>query len=210
MLGNDFRTFLQEVKQKYPSDYVEIDKEVSGQYETTAIVTKLEMQKRTPLLFFKNVKGTEFPVVVNSCASRTLVAAGLGVSKDALSDKYFHALNNMIKPVRVGSGPVQEVVKTGQQADLLQLPQMTYHDTDIGPYVSGGIVMAKDPDTGVYNCSYDRLMVKGSHKLGIYMTPGRHLGQIYEKCEYLGKPMEVVITLGNHPAWCMGALFIGQ
>jgi 2,5-furandicarboxylate decarboxylase 1 len=210
MLGNDFRTFLQEMKQKYPSEYVEIDKEVSGQYETTAIVTKLEQQKRTPILFFKKVKGTEFPVVVNTCASRTLVAAGLGCGKDELSDKYYHALDNKVKPVQVGSGPVQEVVKTGDQVDLLKLPQMTYHDTDIGPYISGSIVMAKDPLTGVYNCSYDRLMVKGPQKLGIYMTPGKHLGQIYERCEQMKKPMEVAIVLGNHPAWCMGALFYGQ
>ena len=41
MLGNDFRTFLQGVKEKYPSEYVEVDKEISGQYETTAIVAKL-------------------------------------------------------------------------------------------------------------------------------------------------------------------------
>jgi len=69
--------------------------------------------------------------------------------------------------------------------------------------------MARDPDTGVYNSSYDRLMIQGKRKLGIYMTPGKHLGQIYEKAEARGKPMELAIVLGNHPAWCMGALFIG-
>jgi 2,5-furandicarboxylate decarboxylase 1 len=69
--------------------------------------------------------------------------------------------------------------------------------------------MAKDPDTGSYNCSYDRLMMKGSRKLGIYMTPGKHLSQIYEKAEQRNEPMQLAISLGNHPAWCMGALFIG-
>src|SRR3990170_2556801 len=114
-LGNDFRSFLQEVKAKFPTEYVEIDKEVSGTYETTAIVTKLEMQKRTPILFFKKVAGTEFPVVVNACASRSVVAASLGVGKDDLSDKYLHALKHMIKPVVVARGPVDEVGLTGDQ-----------------------------------------------------------------------------------------------
>ena len=210
MLGNDFRTFLQEVKERYPSEYVEIDREISPAYETTAIVTKLELQKRTPVLFFRKVKGTDFPVVVNTCASRSLVAASVGVGKDELSEKYLHALNNKIKPMVVKGGPAQEVVHLGDQADLTRLPQLIYHNTDVGPYISGSIVMAKDPDTGVYNSSYDRLMVKGPRKLGIYMTPGKHLGQIYERCEQQAKPMELAIVLGNHPAWCMGALFIGS
>lgn len=209
MLGNDFRTFLQEVKARFPNEYVEVDKEISPAYETTAIVTKLEMQKRTPILFFKKVKGSEFPLVVNTCASRSLVAASIGVGKDELSDKYLQALNHPIKPQVARDGPVHEVVNVGEDVDVERLPQMIYHNTDIGPYLSGGIVMAKDPDTGVYNCSYDRLMVKGPNKLGIYMTPGKHLSQIYEKAEQRNKPMELAIVLGNHPAWCMGALFIG-
>ena len=210
MLGNDFRSFLQEMKKKLPSNYLEIDKEISPLYETTAIVTKLERQKRTPILHFKNVKDTEFPVVVNTCASRTTVAAALDVDKRELPQKYRDALNNLIEPELIEKGPVQEVVQVGDQADILKLPQMRYHDTDGAAYISGGIVMAKDPDTGAYNSSYDRLMIKGSKKLGIYMTPGKHLSQIYEKAEQRNEPMELAIALGNHPAWCMGALFIGS
>ncbi|MDA2933421.1 UbiD family decarboxylase [Acidobacteria bacterium AH-259-D05] len=209
MLGIDFRSFIQEVKEKYPSNYIEIDKEISPLYETTAVVTKLEMQKRTPILHFKNVKDTEFPVVVNTCASRTMVAAALGIDKRELPQTYRAALRNLIEPKLVQEGPVHEVVHTDDQVDILKLPQMRYHNTDGASYISGGIVMAKDPDTGSYNCSYDRLMIKGSNRLGIYMTPGKHLSQIYEKAEQRNEPMELAIALGNHPAWCMGALFIG-
>ena len=209
MLGKDFRSFLEGVKEKLPSNYIEIEKEIAPLYETTAIVTKLEQQKRTPILHFKNVKDTEFSVVVNTCASRTTVALGLGVDKRELPRKYRDALNNLIEPNLVTEGPVQEVIQVGDQVDIMKLPQMQYHDTDGSPYISGGIVMAKDPDTGSYNCSYDRLMMKGSRKLGIYMTPGKHLSQIYEKAEQRNEPMQLAISLGNHPAWCMGALFIG-
>ncbi len=209
MLGKDFRSFIQEAKEKYPSQYIEIEKEISPLYETTAIVSKLEMQKRTPLLYFKKVKNTEFPVVVNTCASRSLVAAALGVPKAELPQKYRDALNNLIRPELVKEGPVQEVIHLGDKVDILSLPQMQYHDTDGAPYISSGICIAKDPDTGVYNCSYARLMMKSPKKLGIYMTPGKHISQIYEKCEQRDKPMEIAIIVGNHPAWCLGALFIG-
>ena len=209
MLDIDLRSFLQGVRERFPSEYVEVDREISGTYETTAIVTKLERERLTPILYFKNVKGTEFPVVVNVCASRVLMAAALGVGKDELSKAYLQALSCPIKPRLVSGGPVHEVVVEKEKADLRKLPQMIYQDTDAGPYISGGIVMAKDPDSGIYNSSYDRLMVKGSGRLGIYMTPGRHLGQIYEKNEQRGRPTEVAVVLGNHPAWSMGSLFIG-
>jgi len=210
MLGNDFRSFIQGVKENYPSNYIEIDKEISALYETTAIVTQLERQRRTPILHFTNVKDTEFPVVVNTCASRTMVAAALEIDKKELPQKYRDALNNLIEPKLIKEGPVHDIVLTGDQVDILKLPQMRYHDTDRVSYISGGIVMARDPDTGSYSCSYNRLMIKGSNKLGIYMTPGRHIGQIYEKAEQCNQPMELAICLGNHPAWCMGALFIGS
>src|SRR4051812_17203307 len=113
MLGTDFRTFLEKIKSDLPSEFVEVEKEISGTYETTAVITKLEMERRTPVVFFKNVRGADFPVVVNTCASRNVVAAALSVSKDGLSQKYYDALNNMIKPVTVSGGPVQEVVHTG-------------------------------------------------------------------------------------------------
>ena len=209
MMGKDLRSFLAEAKEKYPAEYVEIDKEISSKYETTAIVDKLEQQKRTPVIRFNNVKGAKHPLVVNVCASRNLVAASLGCSKQELPDYYLRCLDNMIKPVVVKDAPVQEIVLTGDQVDITQFPLATYHDTDVGPYISGSIVMAKDPDTGVYNSSYNRLMVKGPNKLGIYMTPGKHLSQIYEKAEASGKPMDIAIVIGNHPAWCMGALYIG-
>lgn len=209
MRSKDFRGFLQEVKEKYPSQYIEIDKETSPLYETTAIVTKLERQRKTPILHFKHITGTDFPVVVNANASRALVAEALNTPKDKLPQTYLEALNNLISPTEVQEAPVHEMVHLGDAVDILKLPQMCYHNTDAGPYISGSILVSKDPDTGVYNCSYNRLMIKGSKKLGIYMTPGKHLSQIYEKAEQRNKPMEIAIVLGTHPAWCAGALFIG-
>jgi 2,5-furandicarboxylate decarboxylase 1 len=86
---------------------------------------------------------------------------------------------------------------------------MIYHDTDAGHYITAGIVFAKDPDTEVYNLSYNRLMVKGKDRLGIFMTVGKHLNAIYSKMEDLGKPLEVAVSIGNHPACAIGALAIG-
>ena len=63
--------------------------------------------------------------------------------------------------------------------------------------------------TAGYNLSYNRLMVKGKDRLGIFMTVGKHLNSIFLKMEERKKPLEVAVSIGNHPAWAIGALAIG-
>ncbi|MBI2821949.1 MAG: hypothetical protein HYX74_06970 [Acidobacteria bacterium] len=42
MLGTDFRSFIEAVKAKYPAEYVEVDRLISGAYEITAIVIDIK------------------------------------------------------------------------------------------------------------------------------------------------------------------------
>ncbi len=208
-MSEDFRGFLKEMEDTGEGGFIRIRKEVDTRYEIAAIVTKLERAKKVPLLVFEKVKGSSMPVVVNCYATRGRIARGIGVTKQDLSTRVNHAYMNPIPPVAVSSGPVQEVVLTGDGLDLCKLPAMMYHDTDAGPYITAGIVFAKDPDTGVFNLSYNRLMVKGKDRLGIFMTVGKHLNSIYSKTEETGRPLEVAVAIGNHPAWAIGALAIG-
>lgn len=208
-MSEDFRGFLKEMEETKEGGFIRIKKEVDTRYEIAAIVTKLERSRRVPLLLFENVKGSSMPVVVNCYATRGRVAKGFGVSKEDLSKRVNEAYMNPIPPVEVSGAPVQEVTLTGGDVDLEKIPAMIYHDTDAGHYITAGIVFAKDPDTGVYNLSYNRLMVKGKDRLGIFMTVGKHLNAIYSKMEGLGKPLEVAVSIGNHPACAIGALAIG-
>ncbi|MCK5553866.1 MAG: UbiD family decarboxylase, partial [Deltaproteobacteria bacterium] len=208
-MSKDFRGFLKEIEETEEGGFIRIQKEVDPSYEVAAIVTKLERKRKLPLLFFENVKGADMPVVVNCYATRSRVARGIGVPKEALSQRVSHAYKNPIPSVEVSDAPVQEVVHEGDDVDLGKLPSMIYHNTDGAPYITAGIVLAKDPDDGAYNLSYNRLMLKEKNRLGIFMTVGKHLNAIYSKMEQLGKPLEVAVSIGNHPAWAIGALAIG-
>jgi UbiD family decarboxylase len=208
-MGEDFRGFLKEMEETKEGGFVRIKKEVDTRYEIAAIVTKLERARRVPLLLFENIKGKNMPVVVNCYATRGRVARGFGIPKEDLSNRVNQAYMSPIPPVEVSDAPVQEVTLSGGDVDLQEIPAMIYHDTDAGHYITAGIVFAKDPDTGVYNLSYNRLMVKGKDRLGIFMTVGKHLNAIYSKMEERGKPLEVAVSIGNHPAVAIGALAIG-
>ncbi len=208
-MSEDFRGFLAEMEETKEGGFIRISKEVDTRYEITAIVTKLERMRKLPLLFFENVKGSAMPVVVNCYAAQGRVARAIGVPREELSQRVNDAYKNPIPPVEVSHAPVQEVVQTGDEVDLGKLPAMVYHNTDGAPYITAGIVLAKDPDTGACNLSYNRLMVKGKDRLGIFMTVGKHLSAIYSKTEQMGKPLEVAVSIGNHPAWAISALAIG-
>lgn len=208
-MSEDFRSFLHDIEAQGEKDFVRISQPVDIHYEAAAILTKLERRQQLPVLLFENVEDKAMPSVVNCYATRGRVANSLGIPKNQLSARILQAYHNPIPPVEVQNAPVQEVILTGEQVDLGLLPAMLYHNTDGAPYITAGIVFAKDPDTGIYNLSYNRLMLRGRDELGIFMTVGKHLDAIYSKLESRDQPLEVAVSIGNHPAWALGALAIG-
>ncbi len=208
-MGDDFRSFLKEMEESREGGFVRVAAPISAEYEMAAIVTKLEQARQVPLLYFENIKGSTMPVVTNCFADRGRVARGLGVGKKELGQRVAEAYRKPIPPVEVASGPVQEVVHEGADVDLGRLPMAKYHNNDVAPYITAGVVVAKDPDGGGYNLSYNRLMLKGKDRLGIFMTTGKHLNSIFCRRQERREPMEVAVVLGNHPAFAIGALSIG-
>jgi 2,5-furandicarboxylate decarboxylase 1 len=105
---------------------------------------------------------------------------------------------------------VKEVVQRGDDVDLLALPQIVHHDRDAGPYVTAAISFARDPDSGTWNCAYNRLMVQGRDRTSIHLTLGKHLWEFYKIAEARGEPLPVAFAIGVHPAIALGALAIGS
>ena len=208
-MADDFRSFLKLMEETREGGFVRVARAVDTAYEMAAIVTKLEQARQVPLLYFENVKGHTMPVVTNCFADRGRVARGLGVSKRELGQRVAEAYRKPIAPVEVAEGPVQEVVHAGADVNLEMLPAAKYHNNDVAPYITAGVVVAKDPESGGCNLSYNRLMLKGKDRLGIFMTTGKHLNSIFCRRQERGEPMEVAVVLGNHPAFAIGALSIG-
>ena len=64
----------------------------------------------------------------------------------------------------------------------------------------------RDPDTGVRNLSYGRLMPAGPRELRTHMAPGRHLSTILARSEARGRPLDAAVIVGVHPAIALGSL----
>lgn len=208
-MGQDLRSFLAWLEAERPGEFLRMECPVSPNYEITAVVRSLEAKGRSPVLYFENVKGTRFPVVVNVNGALGRIAASLGVKKGRVVEEYLRRAERPIAPVFVEQAPVHEVVLAGPEVDLSALPQIRHFQNDGGAYITAGIVFAQDPETGERNLSCHRLMFKGADRLAIHMEPGKHLSECRTKAEERGGALEVAVSIGNHPAWHLGALYIG-
>ena len=201
----DLRSFITQVESKHPEEIAHVTKPISPRYEITALLTQLERSKRFPLLFCENVQGSEVPVVINVQASRKLMAFALDCRTYELAAAFSARQSQPISPVELSAAPVQEVLRLGDEVDLTQVPLLTHYDVNAAPYITAGIVVAADPDTGVRNTSYNRLMLAGKRELRIFMAVGRHLWTLHNKAERRGEPLPIAIVIGVHPLFSLGA-----
>ena len=95
--------------------------------------------------------------------------------------------------------PVQQVVLTGDEADLTELPVHLGHGADGGPYISASIDFVVDPRTGLTNVGMRRLMLRGRRETGIDLVSPSDLRAIYEASAAAGKPLPVSFVVGAHP-----------
>jgi 2,5-furandicarboxylate decarboxylase 1 len=210
-MAQDLRGYLDLVKQHKPEDLVVVSREVDPAYEITAITVKLEQEaKRRPILLFEKVKGSKWPVLTNLHASRARLALAMNVQPEEMQKAYLEAMEQPISPKVVSKGPVKEVTLTGSKVNLYDLPQIIHHQGDAGAYITAAISFARDPTGDIWNCAYNRLMIKDKHTTSIHLTSAKHLWEFHRLAEARGEPLPVAFAIGVHPAIALGCLAIGS
>lgn len=208
--------YLKGLKQHHPEEVLVIEEEVNpAEFDVTAVLQILEEAGRYPLVLFERPlnlhgEGSSFPLITNVFASRERCGLALGLPPErcrlSLSLEYAvrEARRLPVQTIPGKEAPVKESILAGEEADLRLLPIAKHHEMDLGPYIDM-IPIMRDPETGAYNACFQRTMYKGPRKLGIHMSP-RHNWEIVRKNESAGKTTPVVIVLGHHPSFSLGAL----
>jgi 2,5-furandicarboxylate decarboxylase 1 len=173
----------------------EITREVDPKFELAAVGKKADTLC-TPL--FSKVKGYDMPVITGLASTRELFAELLGVSRDGLGEAFAIAQANPRNCVVIApqDAPCREQIH--DMVDLARLPIPVHHEKDGGSYITAGVLIAKDPETGERNLSIHRLQVQGPDQLGILILP-RHLMHFYRKAEAMGQPLEIAVAVGLDP-----------
>jgi UbiD family decarboxylase len=188
-----------------PEEILRISEPVDLDYFPTALILELERRKRFPVLWLERPAGFGMPVVANLFGDRGRIARMAGVVPGEFNAAWLKAEAHPIPPRVVPSGPVQEVVVTGPAMDAGLLPISRHFQQDAGRYISSGILVCKDPDTGVRNLSYQRLQLKGPDRFGASLHSRGHIWDHLQRAEARGRNLEVAVVIGAHPAVYLAA-----
>jgi len=201
----DLRSFVKSIEQN-EQHLVKVKKEVDQKFEATAVLEKLQFENRFPMVYFNKVKGYDIPVVSNVFADRDRIAMAFGTTGKELNKVVRERELNPIEPVMVNDAPVQEVVLTGDQVDLDKLPILVHCKEDGGRYITAGMFVSRDPETGIRNVGMYRHLVQKKNQIGVHFAETGHGRLLYDKWMGQNKKMPVAITIGHHPLVYMGAL----
>ena len=206
MADQDLRSFVAAYERAHPGEVIRIAEPISLEEDVMALVLEYERRRRYPILLFERVAGHDIPIVCNVVASRRALAFSLGVDERGLAAEYGRRIKDYVKPVVVTDAPFRHRTVIGPALDLASLPIPHYFPGDAGRYLTAGMLVARDPDTGVETEGYHRFQVKGRDRMGVSLHSRRRMFEYQRRAEAKGKPLPCAIVLGLHPLVSMGSL----
>ena len=200
------RGFISLLDRTHPGEVVRIAEPVDLAYQMQALALELERRRRFPVLIFEQVRGHSIPVISNVMASRKGLATALGVSETELPAAYAARLKEPVKPVVLPARPFPSTCDAASRPTSAALPIPTYFPGDGGAYLTAGLLVARDPATGVSTAGFHRFQVKGRNRLGVSLHSRRRMFDFQQRAEKAGQSLPCAIALGLHPAVGMGSL----
>src|SRR5215471_1567783 len=163
------------------------------------VAQALEGNSRAVLFRAPGPEGQQ--LVGNVAGSRARIARAFAVAPHDLLSEVQRRLRNPPQVVEVArdQAPAQQIILTGTDADLTQLPVHLQHGADGAPYISASTDFVVDPNTGRTNIGMRRLMLRGRTEAGIDLNSPSDLRAIYETSAAMGKPLPISFVIGSHP-----------
>lgn len=199
MIEKDLRSYLKRTEEA--GELLRIKKEVDPATQAAALLKR--SVERGKALLFQNITGSSMTAIGNTLASKQWIAQLLECGDENIASWFGKRTTTGIPPVLLESAPVKEQIE--DSVDLYRLPIFTYYEKDGGPYITGGLGIQKDPETGKQNAGYYSLQLKGKDRLGLHMIPNTHGFEIFQKRAKLGLPTEIAIAIGLHPIEMLAA-----
>lgn len=216
----NLRDFITTLEQR--GELRRIKAPVNPRLEITEIADRV-MKEGGPALLFENVEGSQVPLAINLMGSRKRMSWALGVEDMEEVARRVEELTNLPKkgkggllaklallpqlaelgafgPRTVRSGPVQEVVWTGEEIDLSRIPVLTCWPDDGGPFITLPLVITRDPATGDRNVGMYRVQVLDKRTTAMHWQRHKTGARHFERARELGQRLEVAVALGGDPA----------
>jgi 4-hydroxy-3-polyprenylbenzoate decarboxylase len=197
---DDLRSFVSYLEAR--GELKRITREIDPVLELSEIAQRAVLAEG-PALLFERVKGSQFPALINTYATKRRMSWALGVPD---LEEHARSIGELVKaqppvglmdkirmlpkvarvatamPRTVKTAPCQEVVE--REPDLTKLPILTTWPEDGGPYITLPMVITRDPDKGTRNVGCYRMQVYGPRETGmhwqLHKTGRRHMRRYKE------------------------------
>lgn len=174
-----------------------VSRRVSPDGELAAVLEASLRDSDRPVLF-ENVDGTALPVVSNLYGSHRRLCELIGTTPGHFCARWTEIVG------RGGTSPRADGEQRAPDSEIIEgrlsdLPRVKYFERDVGPYITAGVFLAREPDTGVPNLSFCRSMMVDDTELRVRLAPPHDLAHYQAKAEARGQALDVAILLGPPP-----------
>jgi len=226
MAYNGFQDFLRRLERE--GELRRITVPLSPYLEITEVADRM---MKSPgggrALLIEKPVGHSIPVAINTMGSRRRMALALGVEdveeiareiEDLLKPDVPAGLLGKLQmlpklgrlasvpPRTVSSAPCQEVVRTGEEVDLTQLPVLHCWPQDGGPFITLPLVFTHDPATGKRNVGMYRIQIYDRNTTGMHWQLHKVGAEHHRRSEEKGQPIQAAVALGSDPAVIFSAI----
>lgn len=198
-IEKDLRTYLSNLAGG--NELYRVSRQVDPKTEAPALIDAAIRKGKAVL--FERVADSAIPLIGNSIGSRTCLERSVGCDERGITSWFAERSSGSISPILIPRAPVHEVMD--DRADLTKFPVLTAHEADAGPYITGGICVQRDPETGKQNVGYYSLQLRGKNRLGLRMLPSTHGYAIFQKRLKKGLRAEMAVVIGAHPIEMLAA-----
>ena len=193
-----FRSMLERLDEK--NELLHIRKPVDVRYMSPLIV-----QADKPVWFHDPI-GFDVPLVSGLYWKRDRLARSLNWPEGELGVRFPQGVQQMVDPVTVAEAPCQEIVKSGDEVDLTELPIPFLGERDGGAFISAGVMLARD-EGGVVNAGVYRLMYRSRNVTSVDLVTNSDLRRCYEAAFKRQEPLPIAVCIGVHPYEMLCAAF---
>ncbi|CAN5373549.1 hypothetical protein BH10ACT9_BH10ACT9_27360 [soil metagenome] len=196
MAFQDFREFLDALR--IGGELIDVDRPVALDLEVAKAMRKSASVAGPAVVFTDN--GTQFPLVGGVYNSRAKALIAYGCDEATVVQHILDGLGNRIPPVVIDNAPVHENVILGDDIDLSMLPVPRYSPDDGGPYITPGIVVSRDPQTGIPDIGHYRFEIIDKHTMSFLAMPNHRFGKNLAKAVARGqKTFRAALVIGVDP-----------
>ncbi len=216
---SDFRTFVEKLEEE--GELHRISEEVDPNLEITEIAIKAQLENK-PAILFENVKGSKFPLAINTFASEKRINIALGQDPEEIGTELFNFIEAMRPPNLKKIFEQRKTIKRFlafppkknnkrlpnliSKNGLEDLPILKCWPEDGGQFITLPLVQTLDPISKTPNLGMYRMHVYDNFSTGMHMQIGKGGGYHYKEAEKLGKDLPLAVTLGGDPVLTIASI----